>query len=279
MPTLTLVPIDAGNWRIPLSVREDQKHFVSEPMRVLARAYAYRDRNSVAMHIALDGEPIGMLMYHDWAEDECYVLSQFFIDRRWQGRGYGYAAMQLVLDVFRRDGRYNEVDLCCCEGDDAAMKLYEKCGFVPTGEVDEGEVMMRLELSPVQPPRGRNACYTYFSIVGNFDPDEVTRLLSLQPDEVRKGCESKQSQWQFGRCSAYSPYVEEQMRQTLTPLLNKIDLLNRIREEYDAVLFLEIVPTVHRDESTPCLAPPMDVIDFCHATRTQIDIDLYIEGD
>lgn len=26
----------------------------------------------------------------------------------------------------------------------------------------------------------------------------------------------------------------------------------------------------------PCLAPPLDVIDFCHATRTEIDIDLYI---
>ena len=146
MPNLTLVPIDGGNWRIPLSVRDDQKHYVSDPMRLLARTYAYRARNSVALHIALDGEPIGMLMYHDWAEDECYVLSQFFIDQRWQGQGYGYAAMQLVLDEFRREGRYHKVDLCYCEGNEPAMKLYEKCGFVHTGEVDDGEVSMRLEL-------------------------------------------------------------------------------------------------------------------------------------
>ena len=146
MPTLTLVPIDGGNWRVRLSVREDQKHFVSDPMRLLARAYAYRDQNSVAQHIALDGEPIGMLMYHDGFGGGCYVLSQFFIDQRWQGLGYGYAAMQLVLDAFRRDGRYKQVDLCYCEGDTAAMRLYEKCGFVHTGEVDEGEVIMRLGL-------------------------------------------------------------------------------------------------------------------------------------
>ena len=146
MPNLTLESIHPGNWRIPLSVREEQKHFVSDPMRLLARAYALREQRSVAKHIALDGEPIGMLMYHDWDEGECYVLSQYFIDQRWQGKGYGYAAMQLVLDEFRRDGRYHKVDLCYCEGDEPAMKLYEKCGFVHTGEVDEGEVIMRLEL-------------------------------------------------------------------------------------------------------------------------------------
>lgn len=146
MSNLSLTPIDGGNWRIPLSVRDDQKHFVSDPMRLLARACALREQRSVALHIALNGTPIGMLMYHDWEDGECYVLSQFFIDQRWQGRGYGYAAMQLLLDEFRRDGRYRKVDLCYCEGDEAAMRLYKKCGFTHTGEVDEGEVIMRLEL-------------------------------------------------------------------------------------------------------------------------------------
>lgn len=143
---LTLEPIDPGSWRIPLAVREDQRRHVAAVPTILARAYAYREQNAVALHIALDGEPIGMLLYHDWAEGACYVLSQFFIDQRWQGKGYGYAAMQLLLDELRRDGRFRKVDLCYCEGDEAAMRLYEKCGFVHTGEVDEGEVIMRLTL-------------------------------------------------------------------------------------------------------------------------------------
>ncbi len=143
---LTLEPIDPGNWRIPLTVREDQRRHVAAVPTILARAYAYREQNAVALHIALDGEPIGMLLYHDWAEGACYVLSQFFIDQRWQGKGCGYAAMQLLLDELRRDGRFRKVDLCYCEGDEAAMRLYEKCGFVHTGEVDEGEVIMRLTL-------------------------------------------------------------------------------------------------------------------------------------
>ena len=124
-----------------------------------------------------------------------------------------------------------------------------------------------------------NTCYTYFKIVGDFDPDDVTRRLSLPPDEIWKGPDCRQSQWHFGRCDEYSPYVEEQMRRTIAPLLDKVAILNQIRADYGAELFLEIVPTVYPGESTPCLAPPLDVIDFCHATRTQIDIDPYMGVD
>ena len=44
-----------------------------------------------------------------------------------------------------------------------------------------------------------------------------------------------------------------------------------------AHLTLEIVPTVYADNASPCLAPSLQVIDFCYATRTEIDIDLYAE--
>ena len=144
---LTLVPIDPDNWREPLHVREDQLRYVADRTTLLARAYAYRDYRSQAKFIMLDGTPIGMLLYHDdtW-EDRAYVLSQFFIDQRWQRQGYGYAAMRLALDEMRRDGRYREATLCYVDGDEAARRLYIKCGFVPTGEADGDEIIMRLTL-------------------------------------------------------------------------------------------------------------------------------------
>lgn len=118
-----------------------------------------------------------------------------------------------------------------------------------------------------------NTCYTYFTIIGHFDPDIITARLLLQPDDAGK------DHWHFGKCDEYSPYVEEQMRKTIAPLLDKIDILKQIRQEFNAVFFLEIVPTIYPDEPVPCLAPPLDVIDFCHETRTEIDIDLYIGVD
>lgn len=122
-----------------------------------------------------------------------------------------------------------------------------------------------------------NTCFTYFKIVGDFDPDVITERLSLQPFETWKNATS--GGWCFGRCDDYSPYVEEQMRKTIAPLLSKTDILKQIRQDFDAVLFLEIVPTVCPDEPTPCLAPTLDIIDFCHETRTEIDIDLYMGVD
>ena len=82
--------------------------------------------------------------------------------------------------------------------------------------------------------------------------------------------------WETGRCTEYDVYVENQMRKTISVLLDKIAILNQIREENDVEFVLEIVPSIYVEDINPCLAPPLDVIDFCHATRTQIDIDMYL---
>ena len=129
----------------------------------------------------------------------------------------------------------------------------------------------------------RNSCYTYFRIVGNFNPDDVSALLNLTPEESwkigdlrRNGAKYEFANWKIGKCAEYDVYVENQMRKTISMLLDKIATLNQIREENDVEFFLEIVPSIYVDDINPCLAPPLDVIDFCHATRTQIDIDMYL---
>ena len=129
----------------------------------------------------------------------------------------------------------------------------------------------------------RNSCYTYFKIVGNFNPDDVTELLNLTPEKAwkigdlrRNGTKYEFANWMIGKCAEYDVYAENQMRKTISILLDKIAILNQIREENDVEFFLEIVPSIYVDDINPCLAPPLDVIDFCHATRTQIDIDMYL---
>ena len=129
----------------------------------------------------------------------------------------------------------------------------------------------------------RNSCYTYFRIVGNFNPDDISALLNLTPEESwkigdlrRNGTKYEFANWMIGKCAEYDVYVENQMRKTISILLDKIATLNQIREENDVEFFLEIVPFICVDDINPCLAPPLDVIDFCHATSTQIDIDMYL---
>lgn len=141
-----LVDIDPGNWRLGLKISESQKEYVSDACSMLARAYAYRDYRSRAFVIYEDETPIGMGLYYDLPELECYDLSQLFIDERYQGRGYGKAATQLVLDTLKQDGKYSKAVLCYIEGNDAAKKLYEGFGFAEIDR-DEDEIIMELTLS------------------------------------------------------------------------------------------------------------------------------------
>jgi len=138
--------IDEGNWRYPLKVSESQKKYVADGVLLLARAYAYRECRSRAFIICDDETPVGMGLYYDCPELECYDFSQLFIDERYQGRGYGKAAIKLVLDAMKRDGRYNKVALCYIEGNDMARKLYEQFGFVETDR-DGDEIVMERSLT------------------------------------------------------------------------------------------------------------------------------------
>ena len=140
-----LVDIDPGNWRLGLTVSESQKNYVSDSYAMLARAYAYREQRSRAFVIYDDETPVGMGMYHDCPELDAFDLSQIFIDERYQGKGYGKASTQLVLDAMRQDGKYSKVVLCYIEGNEAAKKLYEGFRFVETDR-DEDEIIMELML-------------------------------------------------------------------------------------------------------------------------------------
>ena len=139
-----LVDIDPGNWRLGLTVSESQKNYVSDSYAMLARAYAYREQRSKAFVIYNDETPVGMGLYYDLPELDCFDLSQLFVDERYQGRGYGKAATQLILDAMKQDGKYNKVDLCYIEGNDAAKNLYEQFGFVEIDR-DENEIILELK--------------------------------------------------------------------------------------------------------------------------------------
>ena len=77
-----------------------------------------------------------MGMYYDLDDFNAYNLSQFFIDQRYQGKGFGYEAVNQILQLMREDGKYDKVVLCYIEGNDAARGLYEKLGFRDSGYID-----------------------------------------------------------------------------------------------------------------------------------------------
>lgn len=139
---IRIAKITPENWRIKLEVSEEQRKWVANTTVLLARAYAYREARSNAVLIYNDDTPVGMALYYDLDHIKKYDLSQILIDERYQGKGYGTKACEIILNILEEDKKYDEVTLCIIEGNDSARRMYEKLGFKFTGEVDEDEVVM-----------------------------------------------------------------------------------------------------------------------------------------
>lgn len=139
-----LEEINPDNWRLGLKVSKEQEKYVANASVMLARAYAYREYRSKAFVVYNNTTPVGMAMYYDCEELEAYNFSQLFIDERYQGNGYGYLAANQIIDMMKKDGKYNKVYLCYIEGNEAAKKLYKKIGFHHNGDCDGDEIIMEM---------------------------------------------------------------------------------------------------------------------------------------
>lgn len=63
-----------------------------------------------------------------------------------QNKGYGTQAIQEIIRLAGESGKYDFLILDYVPGNDIAKHVYEKLGFRPTGEMNNGEVEMRLNL-------------------------------------------------------------------------------------------------------------------------------------
>lgn len=135
-----LFDVTEQNWLkiVTLSVEEHQKKFLDSAVGIIARGYAYRSCNAKVIGIANDEQIIGVSLVKDMDEEPaCYDLQQFMIDKQFQNKGYGTEAMRLILSQLQKEGKYSCVEVCVNKENAAALKMYEKLGFLDTGYVDE----------------------------------------------------------------------------------------------------------------------------------------------
>ena len=135
--------IDAFN----LKLAPGQERFVSHPIRSLAQAYVYRNQCQ-PFGIYANGKMVGYVMViYDWDVPE-YDIWHMMIDASAQGRGYGGAALDRVLEYIRTKpfGDSNRVALTCNKDNPLARQLYESRGFACTGVEDEDEVELALTM-------------------------------------------------------------------------------------------------------------------------------------
>ena len=152
---VTLREITSENYDecLALKVHDDQKEFVVSNMKSLAEAWVFY---TVARPFAIYHEDtmVGFLMVDIdpnlvGSNDLCF-LWRFMIDAKYQGCGYGKAAMHEVINYVKTNFNPKTFETSTVPGNDAAEKLYRSFGFLPNGEYHVGEKVLVLNMRAEQ---------------------------------------------------------------------------------------------------------------------------------
>ncbi|TDL80339.1 GNAT family N-acetyltransferase [Peribacillus frigoritolerans] len=144
---IQLHPITKHNWEtcISLKVHKEQERFVAGNLYSLAESKF--ETSFLPLGIYEDNKMIGFAMVGKDPEDGVYWLVRFMIDKDHQGKGYGFAALQIILSFMK--SRYDVSPfllLGVTPENTQAIRLYQKAGFIDTGKKENGEAIFRLEL-------------------------------------------------------------------------------------------------------------------------------------
>jgi len=142
--TLRKVTNDTFRECIQLEVREDQKHFVASNMFSLAEAQADGVSNPRAIYA--DEQMVGFIMYDFEPEENRGYITRLMVAQEHQRNGYGRAAMEQVIDLFKANPNCKEIITSIHPENESARTLYLSLGLELTGEIDEGEAVLLMKI-------------------------------------------------------------------------------------------------------------------------------------
>ena len=128
--------------------RPDGEKFVASNAYSLAQAWLYRDAGDVYPFAIYNEEtPVGFMMLDEDTEERCLVIWRIMFPEEHQRKGYGTRAIQQIIQLAKDSGKYDFIILDYVPGNEIAKHVYDKLGFLPTGEiVNNGEIEMKLAL-------------------------------------------------------------------------------------------------------------------------------------
>ncbi len=144
---VNLFPVDETNWRdvAKIEVETHQRNFVAQPLYYLALCNYGKIWNPIA--ICAENRIIGMLMWAKDPSDGSCWLGGITIDKQYQGLGYGRGAVLKVIDQLAEEQGFTEFALSYHPLNETARELYRSLHFMPTGEMEEEEIVARLNFN------------------------------------------------------------------------------------------------------------------------------------
>lgn len=153
MNGLSLREVTRENWRatLGLTVFPAQQRFIADyvPVAAIALAKAYIRPAALiwvpyAFYAGIEMVGFTELAYEPESVDN-YWIFHFFIDRHFQGRGYGKEALHLFLRFVQDQyPRCQALQLTVHPENELARRLYTGFGFRPTGATVNDEPVYKL---------------------------------------------------------------------------------------------------------------------------------------
>jgi diamine N-acetyltransferase len=136
-----------------LTVTAEQSEYVAGVAQSLVEAAGTPDACPWYRAVYVDDTPVGFVMISDGITVDNpaylgpYFLWRLLVDQRHQGRGYGAAALDLVVEYLLRTRDDARVLITSCgQGPGSPLGFYLRQGFRDTGELHEGELVLELDL-------------------------------------------------------------------------------------------------------------------------------------
>jgi diamine N-acetyltransferase len=146
---IRLERVTRENWQqvITLDIADEQRRFLETPSVLYAVAEVQFHPTYTAYALYDVETLVGFAIYGHLPEDGTkWWIPLLIIDQRYQGKGYGRAAMQAIIKAVREGAPdCREIALNYKPDNTVAERLYLSAGFEKTDEIDErGQVTMRM---------------------------------------------------------------------------------------------------------------------------------------
>ena len=144
---ISFIPINEDNYRecLNLKVTDDQLKYVGNSNALsLAKAYIYYG-SAFPLAIFSDNKMISFILIRNMEELGNYLIEKIMIDKEYQGKGFGKAALKKIIEEMKKESKYRKLCICCNINNGIAMNLYHSFGFKQVEKEEEGEIVLGIE--------------------------------------------------------------------------------------------------------------------------------------
>jgi diamine N-acetyltransferase len=146
--TVTLREITKDNWRqcIRLDPGPAGRAFI--PSNLYALAESRFSPSFFPFGIYVESVMVGFVMYNTQTEaDGSYSIYSMMVGARYQGKGYGTTALQLVIERLRQLPHCTTISLEYDHANEQAARVYRRLGFREVAESPTGGVIAHLHVT------------------------------------------------------------------------------------------------------------------------------------